>query len=43
MRMIDNDDIEYYENEKEIGLKFKNGIDPQVLIEAIKKLDGQYK
>lgn len=41
MRMIDNDGIEYYENEKEFGLKFKNGIDPKVLIEAIKKLDGQ--
>lgn len=37
MRMVDNDSIEYYENEKEFGLNFKKGIDPQVLINAIKK------
>lgn len=40
MRMVDNDAIEYYENEKEFGLNFKKGIDPQVLINAIKKIDG---
>jgi len=40
MQMIDYDEIEYYENEKEIGLNFKNGIDPQILINEIKKIDG---
>lgn len=40
MRMVDHDAIEYYENDKEVGLRFKNGIDPQVLIDAIKKIDG---
>ena len=40
MRMIDNDNIEYYEDEKGFGLNFKKPIDPQVLIDAIKKIDG---
>lgn len=33
-------DIEYYENGKEIGLNFKHGIDPQIIIDAIKETDG---
>ncbi len=33
------DYIEYRENEKEIGLNFKNGIDPQALIRAIKEIN----
>ncbi len=40
MRMIEDNDIEYYENEKEFGLHFKKGIDTKVLINAIKKIDG---
>lgn len=40
MRMIENDAIEYYENEEEFGLNFKKPIDPQILIDAIKKIDG---
>ena len=40
MRMIDHDDIEFYENEKEFGLNFKKPIDPKILINAIKKIDG---
>ena len=40
MRMIDHDAVEYYENDKEFGLNFKNGIDPRVLMDAIKKIDG---
>ena len=40
MRLAPHDDIEYYENEKERGLTFKKGIDPQVLIDAIKEIDG---
>ncbi|MBU0981666.1 AbrB/MazE/SpoVT family DNA-binding domain-containing protein [Patescibacteria group bacterium] len=40
MRMVDSDTIEFFENEKEIGLNFKNGIDPQALINAIEELDG---
>lgn len=40
MRMIDNNEIEYYEDEGGFGLNFKKPIDPQVLIDAIKKMDG---
>lgn len=40
MRMIEDDMIEYYEDEKEFGLHFKKPINPQVLIDAIKKIDG---
>ncbi len=41
MRMIDHDDIEYYEDKEGFGLHFKKGIDPQVLINALKKMDEQ--
>lgn len=41
MRMIDHDDIEYYEDEEGFGLHFKKGMDPQVLINAIKEMDEQ--
>lgn len=40
MKMVEHDAIEYYEDDKGFGLHFKNGIDPQVLIDAIKKIDG---
>jgi len=40
MNMVDHDTIEYYENDKESGLNFKKGINPEVLIDAIKKIDG---
>lgn len=40
MRMVEDNVIEYYENEKEFGLNFKKPINPQVLIDAIKKIDG---
>lgn len=40
MGMIDHDAVAYFEDEKTFGLHFKNGIDPQVLIDAIKKIDG---
>ena len=40
MKMVDNDEIEYYENEKEFEVHFKNGISPETLIKAIEKLDG---
>lgn len=36
----DDDDIIFYESEREIGLTFKKGIDPDVLIRAIRKIDG---
>lgn len=39
-RLVDHDDVEFYENEKEFGITFKNGIDPKVLMDAIKKIDG---
>ena len=40
MKMIDHDEIEYYEDKNKFGIRFKNGIDPQRLINAIKKIDG---
>ena len=40
MSLAPHDAVEYYENEKERGLVFKKGIDPQVLIDAIKNIDG---
>jgi bifunctional DNA-binding transcriptional regulator/antitoxin component of YhaV-PrlF toxin-antitoxin module len=40
MDMVDQDLVEYYENEKEKGLHFKKGIDPKILMDAIKKIDG---
>ena len=41
MRMVDNDDIVYREGKNGVGISFKNGIDPQVLIDAINEIDGQ--
>lgn len=32
--------VEYYENEEEFGLVFPQGIDPQVLIDKCKEIDG---
>lgn len=40
MQMIDHDSVEFYEDEGGFGLNFKKPIDPQVLIDAIKKIDG---
>lgn len=40
MRMIEDDAVEYYEDGKGFGLHFKKPINPQVLIDAIKKIDG---
>lgn len=40
-KMIDADSIEYYETPDSFGLRFKDGIDPQALIDAIDKIDGQ--
>ena len=40
MNMVDYDTIAYYENEKEFGLHFNKGIDPEILLKAIKKIDG---
>ena len=41
MQMIEHNDIEYYEDGDSFGLHFEKGIDPQVLINAIKKMDEQ--
>lgn len=40
MHLIAHDDITFYEDEKETGLVFQKGIDPNILIDAIKKIDG---
>ncbi|MBI5755148.1 AbrB/MazE/SpoVT family DNA-binding domain-containing protein [Candidatus Peregrinibacteria bacterium] len=40
MSVIDYSDIEYFENDTEVGLKFRKGIDPKVLIDKIQEIDG---
>lgn len=40
MKTASNKYIEYREIDEEIGLAFKKGIDPKVLIEKIKEIDG---
>lgn len=37
---IEEDSVEYYEDDSKIGLSFKRGIDPQVLIDKIEELDS---
>jgi bifunctional DNA-binding transcriptional regulator/antitoxin component of YhaV-PrlF toxin-antitoxin module len=40
-RTVDHDLVQYYEKNGSVGLHFKNGVDPQVLIDMINKMDGQ--
>lgn len=40
MKMVEHDDIAYREDKNGVGLSFKKGINPQVLIDAIKDIDG---
>ncbi len=40
MRMIPDDGVMFYEDKDGIGLHFKNGIDPAVLIKKLKEIDG---
>ncbi len=40
MKMVNYDDVQYRETDEEIGLTFKKGIDPKVLIKKIKEIDG---
>ena len=40
MNMVPNNKIEYFENEEEFGLEFKDGVDPQLLIDAINEQNG---
>lgn len=40
IKKINNNDIEFYQDKTRIGLHFKKPINPQVLIDAIKKIDG---
>ncbi len=41
MKVVDyNECAEYYEDAKGFGLRFKHGIDPQVLIDKIQEIDG---
>lgn len=37
MRLVEHDAIEFYENNQEFGLTFKNGIDPKTIVDLIKK------
>ncbi len=38
--ILKKEDVVFYENETSVGLFFPNGIDPQVLIDKIKEIDG---
>ena len=40
MRLADHDFVEFYENKSANGLRFPKGVDPKVLINALKKIDG---
>lgn len=40
MDVIAHDDITFFEDKKEMSLHFKKGINPELLIEAIKEIDG---
>lgn len=40
MRLAPQSEVEFYDNKKEFGLTFPHGVDPDVLISAIKKIDG---
>jgi AbrB family looped-hinge helix DNA binding protein len=40
MRLAPHTEVELYNNKKEVGLTFPHGIDPNVLISVIKKIDG---
>lgn len=40
MQIVTHDAITTYESDKELGIHFKHGIDPQVIIDAIKNIDG---
>lgn len=40
MQMVDYNTVKYREDEKGVGLQFKNGIDPNVIIQAIDEIDG---
>ena len=43
MNMVDYDTIQYYENKKGFGLHFRDGVDPKVIIKAIKKITEEEK
>ncbi|MEK7673090.1 MAG: hypothetical protein AAB373_04355 [Patescibacteria group bacterium] len=43
MSNINNDDVEFYENGKSFGLRFKKPIDSQSLIDAIKLVEQAEK
>ena len=40
MRLAPHSEVEFYDTKKEFGLMFPHGINPDVLISAIKKIDG---
>lgn len=39
MTLVDHDQIQYYEKDLEVGLHFPNGVDPKMLMDAIKEMD----
>jgi len=40
MKMVDQESIEYYENDKELGLLFKKGIDAEKLLKIFEDSNG---
>lgn len=40
MKMVDFDEVKYSEDKHQVSLSFPKGIDPQVLIDKIKEIDG---
>ncbi|OGJ48751.1 hypothetical protein A2229_01040 [Candidatus Peregrinibacteria bacterium RIFOXYA2_FULL_33_7] len=40
MKIMDFNEIQLSESKNEVSLTFKKGIDPQVLIDKIKEIDG---
>ena len=40
MNLMPHEDIKFFEDDKKMSLTFKRGLDPQMLIEAIRKIDG---
>lgn len=41
IKPIKKDEIVYYENDERVGIYCENGIDPQLIIDAIDKIDGK--
>ena len=43
IKPVRKDEIVYYENKERFGIYCEKGLDPQLIIDAIDRLDGQNK